>query len=245
MEIKTNNKQPRKMGQRFFKWKALIFPMLVISCGGHTKKDRDLPVAETPVAQSTNESSNEAATNDANKSSDRPVSFPLENKPTPTDSERGSKRDLAVKQKWRFKTIIREFDSFNGKPDRAALFIIATEPGHLDNMVITGSDLGSSYRAVYGDLEKLIESPAGLFKQSAFPMNDTERQNLLAEYKGATVVYLEQYQNALCDGSSKSYHIKGDVLGTPAKVDISFQAFAQEASDCLMARLVEMASMKN
>ncbi len=227
-------------GQTYFKLKVLTLPMLVLSCGGHTNKDRDPPVADSPKSQSANEDS----TNDADKNGDKSPSVPIGNNPTTPDTDSGSKRPPPVRQQWKFKTIIREFGSFNGQPDRAALFIIGAEPGPLNIKSITGSELGSSYRAVYGELEKLIESPAGLFKQSALPMSDTQRQNLLVEYKGVTAVYFEQYQNALCDGTPKNYKIMADVLGAPAVVDVSFDAYAQEASDCLITRMVEMASMK-
>lgn len=128
-----------------------------------------------------------------------------------------------------YEVVVREFGSFGGHPDRAVLLIAKPSRGTLKVTNVRGPQ--TSQGVYSGTLEK-VNAKIKIFTESSHPIADTRRKALLDSYGSATAVYLEHYDNPLCDEYSHQYILEGNLEGTPITTTFTVQATAQSEGDC-------------
>lgn len=93
--------------------------------------------------------------------------------------------------KFDYKITIREFASFNGEPDRAALFLIHPSRGKFE---ITGVESTQNMSKPFytGALDKVI-TKAKVFNNSVYAVTAEDLALLQKKYPGASAIYIEHY----------------------------------------------------
>jgi len=127
--------------------------------------------------------------------------------------------------------VIREF----GGSNTAALFVLLPSPGphqeSLEITEITRPDFLDKPKA--GQLDQ--ESINVLFLNSAIAMPQQEKDGLLSDYKGAGIVYFENYDGRLCTGQEFTITVASTFGDRKLKTSFVFTAETDQHSpsgDC-------------
>lgn len=122
--------------------------------------------------------------------------------------------------------IIREF----GGTDNAAMFGVYSKSGKLEINKVEGPAFLKTYRV--GELNQT--SIGKLFLNTSKPLSTEERQNLISEFNGATVIYTEGYYGNLCSNDEIIYEIKttGRINETNIEVVFHFEALPNPNGNC-------------
>ncbi|MGZ6424462.1 MAG: hypothetical protein ACXWRZ_02900 [Bdellovibrio sp.] len=122
--------------------------------------------------------------------------------------------------------VIREF----GGVDNAALFGVLSKCGKFQISKVEGPAFLKSYSV--GELNQT--SISKLFLNTSKPLSIEERQNLISEFNGATVIYTENYSGNLCSDEEISYEIKASGRLNEANVEVifQFQALPNSTGNC-------------
>lgn len=122
--------------------------------------------------------------------------------------------------------VIREF----GESDTAALFGLLANIGKIQITEVRAPSFLGGYRS--GELNQAALDH--LFQKTTNSMSLQERQELIAKYQGAEVIYFESYKEALCRADETEFHIifSGNVNGRPFKATYHFVALPNPSGDC-------------
>lgn len=136
-----------------------------------------------------------------------------QNSQNPTESNDTVKEQTPISFK-KF-GLIREF----GGTDNTALFGLLPEAGKLQITTLTGPKFLDVYKV--GELNKATLDK--LFLNTKKPLNQSEREALLSDFNGATVLYTEGYHGNLCRQDETGYEIKATGKIDDVDVEVSFQ----------------------
>lgn len=128
---------------------------------------------------------------------------------------------------FKYLAVIREI----GRKDNAALFGILPRSGTLQITSVAGPSFLGGYRV--GQLDQAAMDH--LFTNVSVPMTQAERDNLVAEYGGAQLIYFEKYDGDLClgPGTPKVTISISTSLGERKRLmTFEFIAIPQSNGDC-------------
>ncbi len=168
---------------------------------------------------------NETGSSDGHRTPAPPQKPSEESNPKQPAPEPSPKKD---KEGIEFQSVgvIREF----GGTDNAALFGVYSKSGKLEISKVVGPAFLKSYRV--GELNQT--SISKLFLNSSKPLSTDERQNLISEFNGATVIYTEGYSGNLCSNDEIGYEITatGRIDETNLEVIFQFEALPNPNGNC-------------
>lgn len=153
-----------------------------------------------------------------------PASPPSKDQQHPTESKNSPNETKEISFK-KF-GVIREF----GGTDNAALFGLLSESGKLQITQVVGPGFLKTYRV--GELNK--STVKKIFSRSAKPLSQGERDGLLSEFNGATIIYTEGYNENLCNQSETQYEIvaTGKIEDVDVEVTFQFEALPNPNGNC-------------
>jgi hypothetical protein len=168
--------------------------------------------------------SNKSSSNDSPGSPTPPPETPNDNKPQQPTTEPASKDKEGLE--FQSLGIVREF----GGTDNAAMFGVQSKSGKLQINKVEGPAFIKTYRV--GELNQT--SISKLFLNTSKPLSTDERQNLISEFNGATVIYTEGYSGNLCSNDEIIYDIKttGRIDETNIEVIFHFEALPNPNGNC-------------
>lgn len=141
-----------------------------------------------------------------------PVSMPL-----PKDEKSISFKNFGI---------IREF----GGTDNAALFGLLSDAGKYQITNIWGPEFLEQYTV--GELNRTTIDK--VFLNTTKPLSQEEREALLSDFNGATLIYLEGYNGNLCNQTETKYEIttKGTLNDIEVQVIFEFEALPNMDGNC-------------
>lgn len=153
-----------------------------------------------------------------------PAAHPNQDSQNPPVSKDSPKEKISISFK-KF-GIIREF----GVADNAALFGLLPNSGKFQITEVMGPDFLKKYGV--GELNRTIVDK--LFLKTAKPLSQSERDGLLSDFDGATIIYIEGYNGNLCNQNETEYEIKltGEINDVDIEVRFKFAALPNANGNC-------------
>ena len=122
--------------------------------------------------------------------------------------------------------IIREF----GEVDKASLFGLLPNSGKLEITNVAGPEFIETYAV--GELNSSTINK--IFLKSSKPPSADEKEKLLSDFNGATIIYAEEYDGQLCTHDEIEYKIiaTGKIENTDIEITFQFKAIPNSNGNC-------------
>ncbi|MBL7544762.1 MAG: hypothetical protein JNL11_13175 [Bdellovibrionaceae bacterium] len=124
--------------------------------------------------------------------------------------------------------VIREF----GGSDTAAVFGLLPTNGSIQITGCSGPEFLVHVGCRVGQLNETVMNH--LFLKSSKPMEQSEKQNIVSQWNGAQIIYLEGYNGNLCSSDEIEYNVtvSGTIDAQPFTSTFQFIALPNSNGNC-------------